>query len=131
MGLAIYNNIILDVPFPLIAYKQLLFQAPTFDDLKEWQPEIAQSLDFILSYNEPSNPLEEALGINFTIQVENFGEKFDVELKPNGQNIYVTENNREEYVQLYLDYMFINQCEDKLRAFKKGFYRVCEEEVMN
>jgi hypothetical protein len=41
MGLAIYNNIILDVPFPMIAYKQLLFQPPTFDDLREWQPEIA------------------------------------------------------------------------------------------
>jgi len=36
MALAIYNNIILDVPFPLIAYKTLLFQDPTFDDLKEW-----------------------------------------------------------------------------------------------
>lgn len=41
MGLAIYNNIILDVSFPLAVYKLLLFQQPTFDDLREWQPEIA------------------------------------------------------------------------------------------
>lgn len=33
MGLAIYNNIILDLPFPMAAYKQLLFQEITFEDL--------------------------------------------------------------------------------------------------
>lgn len=36
MGLAIYNNIILDMPFPMVAYKKLLFHQPTFDDLREW-----------------------------------------------------------------------------------------------
>ena len=36
MGLAIYNNIILDVPLPIVVYKKLLFQRPTFEDLKEW-----------------------------------------------------------------------------------------------
>ena len=41
MGLAIYNNIILDVSFPLACYKLLLFEEPNFDDLREWQPEIA------------------------------------------------------------------------------------------
>ena len=65
-GLAIYNDIILDVPFPLAAYKKLLFQKPNFDDLREWQPEIAQSLEFILNYND-EKPLEEVLGTTFTV----------------------------------------------------------------
>ena len=67
MGLAIYNNIILDVSFPLAIYKLLLFEEPTFDDLKEWQPDIAQSLEFILNYNDPNQPLEDVLGTTFTI----------------------------------------------------------------
>jgi ubiquitin-protein ligase E3 A len=83
MGLAIYNNIILDVSFPLAIYKLLLFEDPNFDDLKEWQPDIAQSLEYILSYAEET-PLEEALGMTFTINVENFGEHVDVELKAGG-----------------------------------------------
>lgn len=41
MALAIYNNIIIDVPLPMVCYKKLLFHEPSFDDLKEWQPEIA------------------------------------------------------------------------------------------
>lgn len=67
MGLAIYNNIILDVSFPQAIYKLLLFEEPTFDDLKEWQPDIAQSLEFILNYNDPNQPLEDVLGTTFTI----------------------------------------------------------------
>jgi hypothetical protein len=58
--------------------------------LREWQPDIAQSLEYLLSYKEDI-PLEEALGMTFTIEVENFGEKIDVELKPKGGDIYVTE----------------------------------------
>lgn len=129
MGLAIYNNIILDVSFPLAIYKLLLFEDPNFDDLREWQPDIAQSLEFILNY-EGEIPLEEALGTTFTIEVENFGEIVDFELKPNGAEIFVTEQNREEYVRLYVLYSFVKQCEDKLRAFKRGFYKVCDENLM-
>jgi HECT-domain (ubiquitin-transferase) len=90
MGLAIYNNIILDVSFPQAIYKLLLFEEPNFDDLRDWQPDIASSLEFILNYNE-ATPLEDALGTNFTIPVENFGAYTDVELKPNGENIFVNE----------------------------------------
>jgi len=36
MGLAIYNNVIIDMPFPLACYKKLLYQKPNFDDLREW-----------------------------------------------------------------------------------------------
>ncbi len=94
MGLAIYNNIILDVSFPMAIYKLLLFEEPDFDDLREWQPEIAQSLEFILNYNDPNTPLEDVLGTNFTVEVENYGEKQDVELKQEGAHIFVNEQNR-------------------------------------
>ena len=30
----------------------------------------------------------------------------DFELKPNGSNIYVSKENRQEYVELYIDYIF-------------------------
>lgn len=68
MGLAIYNNIILDIPFPMAAYKQLLFNEITFDDLVEWQPEVASSFEFILNYNDLNVKLEDALGLNFVVE---------------------------------------------------------------
>ncbi len=69
--------------------------------------------------------------MTFTVPVENFGVNEDVPLKPNGDDIFVTEENREEYVNLYVQYMFVKQCEDKLRAFKRGFYKVCDETLMS
>ena len=35
--------------------------------------------------------LEDVLGTNFAVEVENFGEKIDVELKPGGSMIFVNE----------------------------------------
>lgn len=38
--------------------------------------------------------------------------KEDYELKPGGADIMVNEENREEYVELYVDYIFSKQCEN-------------------
>lgn len=37
-GLAIYNFIIIDLPFPLALYKKLLNEPVTFQDLKDLNP---------------------------------------------------------------------------------------------
>ena len=50
--------------------------------------------------------MKEVLGVTFTVQVENFGQKMEVELKEGGADIFVTEENREEYVELYIKYEF-------------------------
>ena len=83
MGLAIYNNIILDCNFPLVCYKKLLFMKPNFDDLRQWQPEVAKNFEYILNYNE-KEPLETVLCQNFTTTIDLFGEAKIIELKPNG-----------------------------------------------
>lgn len=36
LGLAIYNNVILDVHFPMVVYKKLMGKKGTFHDLDEW-----------------------------------------------------------------------------------------------
>jgi E3 ubiquitin-protein ligase HERC4 len=75
-------------------------------------------------------PLEQALGINFTIEEEQWGMKQDYELKHGGVDIMVTEQNKEEYVDLYIDYIFNKSCENQLRSFQKGFYKVCDEDLI-
>ena len=48
------------------------------------------------------------------------------ELKPGGKDILVTEANREEFVQLYIDFVFRLQCEGQLASLKKGFERMVD-----
>ena len=38
LGLAIYNNIILDIHFPMVVYRKLVGKKGTFDDLKDSHP---------------------------------------------------------------------------------------------
>ena len=60
--------------------------------------------------------------LNFAVVEDVFGETQTKELKPNGENISVTKENREEYVKLYCDYI-LNKSVDRLyQAFHAGLW---------
>jgi hypothetical protein len=122
LGLAIYNNIILDVKFPLTVYKKLLGIKPTLEDMKECDIELYKNFKFLLE-NKDKN-LKEELETDFTVTDDKFGEKLIIPLKPNGENILVDLDNKEEYVNLYLDWYFNKSIQDSFKSFEKGFYRV-------
>ena len=126
-GLAIYNNNILDVKLPIAVYKKLLGIKPTLDDMKEIDPDLYQSLKFLKS-TENEN-LEKDLDTNFTVLDEKFGEKILVELKENGENIMIDINNKDEYVELYLEWYFNNSIKNFYNKFEKGFYLVFDRNL--
>ena len=66
----------------------------------------------------------------FSVEEEAFGATDIIDLIPNGQNIYVGKDNREEYVKLYIEYEFEKQCSTQIASFKKGFERLCEIELI-
>ena len=121
-GLAIYNNTILDVKLPISIYKKLLGIKPTFEDLKECDNELYSNLKYILDTNNPN--LEKELDTNFTVIDDRFGEKVVVQLKPGGENIMINNTNKEEYVELYVDWYFNKSIDEFFRSFEKGFYKV-------
>lgn len=110
MGLAIYNSIILDLHLPMACYKKLLNIQPNLNDLYEFMPEEAQSLDFILKCEDPN--LESLLHHNFTVETDVYGEHRVTELIPDGAEIFVNQENKNEYVMLLVDHIFSTSCED-------------------
>lgn len=50
-----------------------------------------------------------------------FGTTVLAELKENGAQIDVTKENREEYVELYTDYLLNKSVQRSFDAFHKGF----------
>lgn len=84
-----------------MCYKLLLSQHPSLDDLELWQPEIAKSFKYILDYKD-EGPLEDILARTFTIDYEVFGEKTTIELVEGGKEKYVTKENRQEFIDLYV-----------------------------
>ena len=126
-GLAIYNNIILDVKFPLVVYKKLLDIKPTLEDMKECDPELYNSFSFIKEYKDEN--LEEELDTDFTVVDDKFGEKLVIPLKPDGENIKVNIKNKDEYVELYLDWFFNKSVKEVFNSFEKGFFKVFNKDL--
>lgn len=91
-GLAIYNFTIIDVPFPLALYKKLLGEPIILGDLKSLSPTMANSLQSLLDYSE--NDMEEVFCLFFNIDRDIYGETVTVPLKPNGDKIPVTAENK-------------------------------------
>ncbi|XP_012527820.1 probable E3 ubiquitin-protein ligase HERC4 isoform X2 [Monomorium pharaonis] len=122
-GLAIYNFVIINLPFPLALYKKLLGESVGLNDIKGMSPTIARSLESILEYNE--SDFEEVFCLNFGISREVFGEIKNFELIPDGNTVPVTLKNKQQYVDLYVDYILNKSVEMQFKAFYKGFHDVC------
>ncbi|XP_016153364.1 PREDICTED: probable E3 ubiquitin-protein ligase HERC3 [Ficedula albicollis] len=117
-GMALFNQRTVPFPFPRALYKKLLDLAPTLEDLEDLMPTVGRSLRRIL--NEECD----SLGLDFTI-MEGEDSTDVVELKENGANIPVTKDNRKEYVDLYVNYIFNKSVQKPFGDFMQGFLRGC------
>ena len=142
MGLAVYNSIILDLHFPSICYRKLLTPPVvpqeetvpvgvaknlTVEDLAEIMPDVANSLQNILEYE---GDVETDMYMTFQISVGEYGKIKTIDLKPGGDEIAVTNDNRTEFVSLYLDYILNTAVHDRFRAFYLGFHSVCASNAL-
>ena len=123
MGLAIYNQVILDIHFPIACYKKLLDIQPNIDDLKQLIPSVGNSLQYILNCESPT--LEQDLYMTFTYEYETYGEHRVELLKENGDCIYVNQQNKHEYAELLIDFIFNKSISNQFNSFYKGFHKAC------
>lgn len=119
LGLAIYNNCILDIKFPPVVYKKLLGKKARFEDMKQSHPALYIGLKSLLDHE---GDVEEDLMATFSIQYHDmFGTARTHELKPDGGNINVTKENRKEYVDLYTNWLLNESIAEQFGAFRRGF----------
>ncbi|KAK5870264.1 hypothetical protein PBY51_024916 [Eleginops maclovinus] len=125
LGLAIYNNCILDVHFPMVVYRKLMGKKGIYLDLSDSHPALYQSLKELLEY---SGDVEKDMMLTFQIShMDLFGSPILYDLKEDGEEIPVTQENRQEFVEMYSDYILNKSVERQFRAFKKGFQIVTNE----
>ncbi|CAH3043669.1 unnamed protein product [Pocillopora meandrina] len=127
LGLAIYNGIILDVHFPPVIYKKLQGEKLDLLDLKSIQPSLARSLGELLQFE---GDVEDTFCYTFQVSSSEFGNLQSIELLPNGENIFVTNSNREQFVSLYVNHLLVKCVERQFGAFSRGFHKVCGGEVL-
>uniref|UniRef100_UPI003AAC69D3 probable E3 ubiquitin-protein ligase HECTD2 n=1 Tax=Centroberyx gerrardi TaxID=166262 RepID=UPI003AAC69D3 len=141
MGLAVYNSIALDIHFPPYCYRKLLtpptapcdqnalvgMATATLDDLQQIMPELAHGLGELLSYE---GNVEEDFYLTFQVFQEELGVVRPHNLKPGGDRIPVTKQNRREYVQLYIDLLLNKSIYKQFAAFYHGFHSVCASDAL-
>lgn len=66
------------------------------------------------------NNITNVIESTFSVENNSFGILKVHELKPNGQQITVTEDNKREYVKLYVNYRFMRGIEQQFLALQKG-----------
>uniref|UniRef100_A0A8C2RBS6 HECT-type E3 ubiquitin transferase n=1 Tax=Capra hircus TaxID=9925 RepID=A0A8C2RBS6_CAPHI len=116
MGMAVFHGHYIDGGFTLPFYKQLLGKSITLDDMELVDPDLHNSLVWILE-NDTTGVLDHT----FCVEHNAYGEIIQHELKPNGKSIPVTEENKKEYVRLYVNWRFLRGIEAQFLALQKGF----------
>ncbi|CAK71253.1 unnamed protein product (macronuclear) [Paramecium tetraurelia] len=124
LGLALYNQVCLDLQFPEVIFKKLMNEPTCLEDLKELDLEVYKGLNALAQYEQDN--IEDVFALNFTITETIRDDIINVELLPNGTEIMVTQQNKHEYIRLCTNYYLNLQIETTFNSFKQGFWRVVE-----
>uniref|UniRef100_A0AAQ4QSR5 E3 ubiquitin-protein ligase SMURF1 n=1 Tax=Gasterosteus aculeatus aculeatus TaxID=481459 RepID=A0AAQ4QSR5_GASAC len=125
MGLAVFHGHYINGSFTLPFYKQLLGKPIQLNDLETTDPELHKSLVWILE-----NDITSVLDHTFCVEHNAFGKFSQHELKPNGRNLPVTEENKKEYVRLYVNWRFMRGIEAQFLALQKGFSELIPQHLL-
>ncbi|XP_055708144.1 E3 ubiquitin-protein ligase Nedd-4 isoform X1 [Phlebotomus papatasi] len=114
-GMAVYHGKLLDAFFIRPFYKMMLQKPIDLKDMEAVDMEYYNSLLWIKE-NDPSE-----LMLTFCIDEETFGTTNQRELKPNGANIDVTNENKDEYIRLVIEWRFVSRVKEQMHAYQEGF----------
>lgn len=126
IGLAVYNNITLDLSFPTAIFRKLLNVPVTLDDLADVDPQLKHGLDALLAFEESSGvTVEDMFCRTFVYEHRRFDETVAVPIIPGGQDIALTGSNRADFVQAMTSYVLTTSIEDNFEPFRDGLFSVC------
>uniref|UniRef100_A0A669F139 E3 ubiquitin-protein ligase n=1 Tax=Oreochromis niloticus TaxID=8128 RepID=A0A669F139_ORENI len=120
IAMALFHGKFIDTGFSLPFYKRMLNKKLILKDLESIDPEFYNSLIWIRDNNIEECGLE----MFFSVDMEILGKITSHDLKPNGANIQVTEENKEEYISLMAEWRFSRGVEGQTKAFLDGFNEV-------
>ncbi|CAF0934306.1 unnamed protein product [Adineta steineri] len=119
LGKAVYEKFLAELPFATFFLQKILSRSSGKVDihhLASLDPEMYKNLLYLKNYDGNV----EDLGLDFTIVNSEIGQTQVIELKPNGRNIAVTDENRIEYIHLVANYKLNKQITEQVFKFRQG-----------
>jgi E3 ubiquitin-protein ligase HUWE1 len=124
VGKALFDGQLLDVHFTRSFYKHMTGTPLNYLDFEDYDPDYFRTLKWILE-----NDVDD-LDMDFSYQQDIFGKKEIKELKPNGRNIAVTNENKAEYIRLICEVKMTEEIRPQIQAFLEGLHSVIPHDLM-
>lgn len=125
VGLGVFHRRFLDAFFVGAMYKMMLHKKIVLQDLESVDSEMYKSLCWMLE-----NDITDIIYETFSVEVDHFGEKKTIDLKPNGRDIDVTNENKKEFVELKTEWIISKPIEQQFKAFMDGFNELIPQELV-
>ncbi|KAI5799845.1 hypothetical protein EDC01DRAFT_764959 [Geopyxis carbonaria] len=119
IGKALYEGRVLDCHFSRAVYKRILGKSVSLKDMETLDLEYYKSLLWMLE-----NDITDIITETFSVEVDEFGARRTIGLIPDGANISVTQDNKQEYVRLMVEHKLLHSVKDQIDHFLQGFYDI-------
>ncbi|MBW0511161.1 hypothetical protein O181_050876 [Austropuccinia psidii MF-1] len=126
LALAIFHRRFLDAYFITSFYKMILKKKIALADMESVDAEIFRSLTWMLE-----NDITDVIENTFSVEDEKFGEVVTIDLKEDGRNLPVTEENKKEYIELITQWRIEKRVADQFKAFLTGFNELIPQDLIN
>ncbi|KAJ1894355.1 ubiquitin-protein ligase (E3), partial [Kickxella alabastrina] len=138
IGKALYEGILVDVPFALFFLGRCMGYLPTFNDLPTLDEELYRGLVSLKNYpitekattdgEAEEDEIYQVFGMDFTVTVSTHdGHTRVVPLVPGGDTIKVTAHNRLLYLGLIAQFKLVRQIDAPTKAFLSGLHSIIPE----
>ncbi|KAI8052802.1 E3 ubiquitin-protein ligase RSP5 [Syncephalis plumigaleata] len=125
VGLAIFHRRFLDAFFITSLYKMILHKKIVLGDMESVDADFYRSLTWMLN-----NDITDVLDLTFSVDDDRFGQVVEEELKPDGKDLPVTEENKREYVELITKWKIQDRVKEQFNAFAEGFNQLIPQELI-
>uniref|UniRef100_A0A1D1YQV7 E3 ubiquitin-protein ligase n=1 Tax=Anthurium amnicola TaxID=1678845 RepID=A0A1D1YQV7_9ARAE len=125
VGLAIFHRRFLDAFFITSFYKMILKKKVGLHDMESVDADFYRSLTWALE-----NDITDVLDLTFSTEDDRFGEVVTVDLKEDGQNLAVTQDNKKEYIDLITEWRISKRVEEQFKSFMEGFNQLIPQELI-
>lgn len=122
LGKAVYEGIVVDVPFASFFLSQVSGQTSQalysyIDELPSMDPDLYRSLSYVKHYEGDVSDLD----LTFSLDEDNMGRIETHELIPGGRAVSVTNENKINYIHLMAHFRMHVQIKNQTAAFIRGF----------
>lgn len=127
VGTAIFHQRFLDAFFVSAFYKQILGVPIVPEDLETIDPELWKGIQWMLDDNNDVS----SLCYTFSVDDERFGEIYVHDLKPDGRDIEVTQENKHEYIKLLTQFRIVERIRPQMDAFCSGLFEIVPQHLLS